>query len=50
MDDGDGVGAAEVHLAGPVHKAARHKGRAVVQVPVLTDRVDTRLEDRQTLL
>ena len=46
MDDGHGVGAAQVHLAGPVHQAARHEGRAVVQVPVLSDGVNTRLEHR----
>ena len=38
------MGAAQVDLARPVHQAAGHKGRAVVQVPVLTDRVDARLE------
>ena len=44
MDDGHGVGAAQVHLAGPVHQAARHEGGAVIQVPVLPDGVDTGLE------
>ena len=44
MDDGDSVGTAQVHLAGPVHQAARHEGGTVVQVPVLSNGVDARLE------